>query len=154
MADDRWTKASWDGNEPHTLEAEFWASTAGLQKRKQVSALQIHDGGDDVLQVLADAEQGLIVKTDDGQTITVLDPEYQDHQRCTVRITTGGGKVRVDYGSGAVLAAEEFDKTGTSWYFKAGCYLQASMAEHGEPASAFGEVCIYRLEATGNPLGG
>ena len=151
MADGDWTKAAWNGNDPHTLEAEFWISTAGLTKRKRVSGLQIHDGGDDVIQVLADAEHGLIVLTDDGKTMTVLDPDYRDKQRCTVRIETGAGKVRVVYSGGKTV---EFNKRGTSWYFKAGCYNQASMAEHGEPPTSFGEVCIYKLSATGKLVGG
>jgi hypothetical protein len=146
MADDKWTKASWSGAEPHTLEADLWISTAGLAKRKRVSGLQIHDGGDDVLQVLADAEHGLIVLTDDGKTMTVLDAGYRDKQRFTCRIETGGGTVRVFY-NGTEKAS--FQKKGTSWYFKAGCYLQASMAEHGEPSTSYGEVVIYDLKASG-----
>jgi hypothetical protein len=146
MADDKWTKASWNGNDPHTLDADLWISTAGLTKRKRISALQIHDGGDDVLQVCADANDGLIVLTDDGKTMTVLDPDYQDEQRVQVRIVTGGGTVKVFY-NGAEKAS--FKKKGTSWYFKAGAYVQASMSEHGEPSTAYGEVVIYDLKATG-----
>lgn len=147
MADDDWTKAEWDGNDPHELFADFWVSTAGLSKRKRVCALQIHDGGDDVLQVCGDAEEGLIVLTDDGDTMTVLDPDYEDGQRVEVRITTGDGIVRVFYND---VEKATFEKSGTSWYFKAGAYNQASMQEHGEPASAYGEVVIYDLRATGN----
>ena len=159
MADGRWTKAAWSGADPHALDAELWISTAGLTKRKRVSGLQIHDGGDDVLQVVADAELGLAVLTDDGKTVHVLDAAYRDEQRCTVRIETGrnrrksGGKtvadVVVTYRSGDVSKTVTIEKVGTSWYYKAGCYLQASMAEHGEPATAYGEVVIYRLDATG-----
>jgi hypothetical protein len=164
MADDNWTKAAWNGDEPHSLDADLWISTANLHKRKQVSALQIHDGGDDVLQVLADAEAGLIVKANDGKTIRVLDPDYQDGQRFTCRIATGLNPRREDgrdtadvavtyYGHDGPPVTELFpDKVGTSWYFKAGCYNQASIAEHGEPPTAYGEVCIYSLAVTGRPV--
>jgi hypothetical protein len=147
MADANWTKAAWNGSDPHTLDAELWISTAGLQKRKRVCGLQIHDGGDDVLQVAYDAALGLIVLTDDGQTVTSLDASYRDRQRFTCRIETGGGKIRVTYNGTQTV---ELPGQGTSWYFKAGAYNQASMAEHGEPASAYGEVCIYRLTASGS----
>jgi hypothetical protein len=151
-----WEKAKWNGADPHTLDADLWISTAGLTKRKRVSGLQIHDGGDDVLQVLADAEHGLIVLTDDGETMTVLDAGYRDKQRFTCRIETGVDKRKVGDKTVADVVvtyngAEKarFTKTGTSWYFKAGCYLQASMAEHGEPSTSYGEVVIYDLKASG-----
>lgn len=89
MADAEWTKAAWNGADPHTLDAELWISTAGLTKRKRVSGLQIHDGGDDVLQVLADAEHGLIVLSDDGKTMHVLDPAYRDRQRTPILCAEG-----------------------------------------------------------------
>jgi hypothetical protein len=154
MADDAWTKAAWSPRTPHSLEAEFWASTAGLTKRKRVSALQIHDGADDVLQVVADAELGLALLSDDGDTVNVLDPDYRDEQRCVVRIDTDAGKTQVAYNAGQPNAKTvEISTTGSGYYFKAGAYNQASMQEHGEPASAFSEVCIYTLMVTGNPLG-
>jgi hypothetical protein len=156
MADDRWTKAAWNGADPHTLDADLWISTAGLSKRKRVSGLQIHDGGDDVLQVLADAEHGLIVLTDDGKTMTVLDPGYHNEQRVKVGIETGVDKRKIGDKTVADVVVTyngvekaRFTKTGTSWYFKAGAYLQASMAEHGEPPTAYGEVVIYSMAATG-----
>lgn len=150
MADANWTKAAWDGGDPHVMEADMWISTAGLQKRKRVCGLQIHDGADDVLQVSADAEQGLIVVTDDGHTVNILDAAYKNEQRFTCRIETGAGKIRVTYNGAKTV---EVSAKGTGWYYKAGAYLQASMEEHGEPASAFGEVCIYRLTVEGKALG-
>jgi hypothetical protein len=156
MADANWTKASWNGADPHVLDADLWISTAGLAKRKRVSGLQIHDGGDDVLQVLADAEHGLIILTDDGKTMTVLDAGYRDKQRFTCRIETGVDKRKVGDKTVADVVVTyngvekaRFVKAGTSWYFKAGCYLQASMAEHGEPSTSYGEVVIYDLKTSG-----
>lgn len=148
-----WTKAAWDGARPHKLTAVLSGSTEHQTTRKSLSHLQIHDGADDVLQV-RQHDGKLCVFTDDGKTITVLDDAYTDHQRytCTIETGVGGREVEVSYVSGSKTWQARFPTAGRGWYYKAGAYLQESMSEHGAPATDYGEVVIYRLDVTGDPL--
>ncbi|MFA5886100.1 MAG: polysaccharide lyase family 7 protein, partial [Acidimicrobiia bacterium] len=77
MADGKWRKAGWKAADGvHTLTAELAIDTSGLVKRKRVVGLQIHDGSDDVMQVMRHEMLGLGVMTDDGGTWLSLDPLY------------------------------------------------------------------------------
>jgi hypothetical protein len=149
MADGKWRKAGWKATDgAHTLTAELAIDTSGLTMRKRCNGLQIHDGSDDVMQVMRHETLGLGVMTNDGGTWLSLDPAYSGARfACEIRVE--GGRVQVTYNGTKVV---EFAKSGSGWYFKAGCYLQSDMATWGEPATSWGQVTLWRLDETGTKV--
>jgi Alginate lyase len=149
MADGAWKKAAWRSSDGvHTLTAELAIDTSGLVKRKRVNGLQIHDGSDDVMQVMRHETLGLGVMTNDGGTWLSLDPAYSGG-RFTCGIRVEGGTVQVTYNAGKVV---RFAKSGSGWFWKAGCYLQSDMTTWGEPSTSWGQVTIWRLDETGTAV--
>lgn len=149
MADGAWKKAGWRSSDGvHTLTAELAIDTSGLVMRKRCNGLQIHNGSDDVMQVMRHESMGLGVMTNDGGTWLSLDPAYSG-ARFTCEIRVEGGKVRVTYNGQKVV---EFAKSGSGWYWKAGCYLQSDMATYKEPSTSWGQVVLWRLEETGTKV--
>lgn len=147
MANDDWTKAAWPSLAGHSLEAELAIDTRGLAARRRINGLQIHDGGDDVCQIMCHETDGLGLMHSDGNAWESIDPNYVDGTRFTCKITAEGDRIQVDYNGARVV---DIPKKGSGWYWKAGCYLQTGGAsEHHEPAGATGEVVIWRLVTTG-----
>lgn len=147
MADDDWTKAAWSSTGSHSLEAELSIDASHLTARRRINGLQIHDGGDDVCQIMRHETLGLGLMHADGKAWEPIDPGYVDGTRFTCKITAEKHRILVDYNG---RRAVDISKSGSGWYFKAGAYLQSGGAsEHREPDSAHGEVVIYRLATTG-----
>lgn len=143
MADDDWIKASWSSAGPRTLTAELAIDARGLSTRKRINGLQIHDGGDDVCQVMRHDELGLVLAHNDGKSFESIDPLYVDGTRFTCTIAVANDRIAVDYNGERRV---DIPKKGSSWYWKAGCYLQTGGAsEHREPAGATGEVVLWDL---------
>lgn len=149
MADGAWKKAGWRSSDGvHTLSAELAIDTSGLVKRRRCNGLQIHDGSDDVMQVMRHETLGLGVMTSDGGTWLSLDPAYAGARfACDIRVE--GGLIRVTYNGTKTVS---FAKSGSGWYWKAGCYLQSDMATWQEPSTSWGQVTIWRLDPTGTAV--
>lgn len=146
MADDDWTKAAWSSAGPRTLTADMAIDARGLSTRKRINGLQIHDGGDDVCQVMRHDELGLVLAHNDGKSFESIDPLYVDGTRFTCTIAVANDRIMVDYNGERRV---DIPKRGSGWYWKAGCYLQTGGAsEHREPAGAIGEVVLWDLRMT------
>lgn len=147
MKDANWTKAAWSSSGNHTLECVLAFDTSHLKFRR-VNGMQIHDGSDDVCQIMRHESLGLGFMHNDGKTFVSIDPNYQDGTKVTVKIEAVSNVIRVYYNG---VKKVEVAKTGTGWYWKAGCYNQTGGAntDRVEPAGNYGEVRIYRLATTG-----
>jgi hypothetical protein len=150
MADDDWTEAAFRSSGSHSLEAELSIDTSNLQARKRANCLQIHDGGDDVCQIMKHETEGLGFMHKDGKEFIPIDPLYLDGTRFKCKILAEDDHIRVWYNGRLVVDVE---KKGSGWYWKAGIYNQTGGAsEYKEPDSAYGEVVIYSLTTTGGPF--
>jgi poly(beta-D-mannuronate) lyase len=151
MRDDDWTKEARPSSEPHTLECDLAIDTRGLRARRRISAMQIHDGGDDVVQLIFDADEGLGLSHDDGDSWELIDPDYRDGTRFTCRFVTvpqpdeDDDRVQVFYNDRQVV---DILKRGSGWYDKVGAYLQTA-PKWGEADDATGEVVVWRLVVNG-----
>jgi hypothetical protein len=104
---------------------------------------QIHDGSDDVMQVRLEGKR-LMAQYNDGQSEITIDPAYVLGTVFEVRIVAANSRVQVYY-NGQLKAT--INKSGSSWYFKSGTYLQSNTSK-GEKPTAAGEVVIYALKVT------
>ncbi|MGH8966001.1 MAG: polysaccharide lyase family 7 protein, partial [Actinomycetes bacterium] len=134
-------KAAWsNASGTHTLEARE-AITEIPTAKPEVVAAQIHDGGDDVMQVRLEG-QNLVAQYADGKEQIVIDPAYKLGTPYDLRIEATSGKITVFY-NGEPRA--EIPASGTSWYFKIGAYIQSN-PEKGDSPDAAGEVVVYSLK--------
>lgn len=148
MDNDDWDKAAWSSAGPRTLTAELAIDTSHLSARKRINGLQIHDGGDDVLQIMAREDGALGIAHNDGDDFETLVTDYRG-ERFACSIEVRDHTVRVTASARGTSRTYELPKRGSSWYWKAGCYLQTGGAsEHREPAGAYGEVRLYSLDVT------
>ncbi|GAA0897661.1 polysaccharide lyase family 7 protein [Pseudonocardia zijingensis] len=146
----RWEKESRSSAEPHALKVDLAIDTRGLTKRRRISGMQIHDGGDDVIQLIHDAEEGLGVSYKDGDEWAIVDRDYQDGHRFTCWFVTvprdpdeyDTDLIEVHY-NGRVAA--KIEARGSGWYDKVGAYLQTNVEKWGEDPHATGEVVVYGL---------
>lgn len=146
MADDDWTKAAFDSSGDHSLEAELSLDASGFSKRKRLNGLQIHNGGDDVCQIMRHETDGLGFMHKDGDEFIPIDPDYVDATRFKCKIEAKNDRIKVWYNDKLAVNVE---KSGSGWYWKAGCYNQTDVPNYGEAPDACGEVVIYRLVTTG-----
>lgn len=141
-----WDEAAWSSKGPRSLTCDLAIDASRLTRRKRINGMQIHDGGDDVCQVMRHETQGLGLMHSDGKKWEPIDPDYRDGQRFTCTLSVEGDRIRVDYNGRRVV---DIPKKGSSWYYKFGCYLQSGGAsEHVEPEGAFGEVVVWSYELT------
>ena len=136
-------KAAWSNTTGvHTLNVTEAVTELPPTKPETVTA-QIHDGNDDVLQIRLEGPR-LIVQYDNGAKDVTLDPNYTLGTRYEVKIVAADGHVQISY-NGTPKA--ELPLTGTSWYFKAGAYVQSNTST-GDAATAAAQVVIYSLTVT------
>jgi hypothetical protein len=134
-------------------EHAAWSNTSGTHvldtcqaitetpvAKPEVVAAQIHDGGDDVMQIRLEG-QTLVAQYADGDEQIVIDPNYQLGTPYDLRIEAADSRIVVFY-NGAQAA--ELPLSGSSWYFKAGAYVQSN-PERGDSPGAAGEVVVYSL---------
>ena len=89
-------KASWSNTSgTHTLDV-CEAITKVPAGKPEVVAAQIHDGGDDVLQIRLEGPK-LMVQYDDGKSEQIIDPDYTLGTPYHVRIVATDSKVDVLY---------------------------------------------------------
>jgi hypothetical protein len=133
-------KASWSNTEGvHTLESRQ-AITKVPPVRPEVSATQIHDGGDDVMQIRLEGST-LVAQYADGAEQVVIDPDYRLGTPYDLRIVAAEGRITVFY-DGEQRA--QIQRSGSSWYWKVGAYTQSN-PERGDDPEALGEVVVYSL---------
>ncbi len=133
-------KAAWSNTEGvHTLESRQ-AITKVPPVRPEVSATQIHDGGDDVMQIRVEGST-LVAQYDDGAEQVVIDPDYRLGTPYDLRIVAADGRITVFY-NGERRA--DIERSGSSWYFKVGAYTQSN-PERGDHPDALAEVVVYSL---------
>jgi hypothetical protein len=133
-------KAAWTNTEGvHTLESRQ-AITKVPKAKPEVSATQIHDGGDDVMQIRLEGST-LVVQYADGEEQVVIDPDYVLGTPYDLKIVAADSRITVFYNGeqGAVI-----ERSGSSWYWKVGAYTQSN-PERGDDPDAVGEVVVYSL---------
>lgn len=131
-------KASWSNTSgTHTLSIDQ-AITRTPVVKPEVVAGQIHDGGDDVIQIHLSGRR-LTVKYADGKKSILLDDAYALGARHRIDITAAGGRVKVAY-NGAQKA--DLALSGSGWYWKVGAYVQSNTSK-GDAPDAAGEVVVY-----------
>lgn len=136
------TKASWSNTSgTHTMTVRQAITHLPVVKPELVAA-QIHDSSDDVIMVRLEGKH-LFIESG-GKNIGTLDPAYQLGTVYTVKIEASGGRIKVWYNDALKV---DVAKSGSGWYFKAGCYTQSS-PKKGESADAYGEVVIYSVSVT------
>lgn len=144
MVDTDWGEASWSSKGPRSLTCDLAIDASGLSRRKRINGMQIHDGGDDVCQIMRHEEWGLGLMHSDGKSWESIDPDYRDGERFTCTLAAKDDRITVDYNGRRVV---DIPKKGSSWYYKFGCYLQSGgSSEFEEPAGASGEVVVFSYE--------
>jgi hypothetical protein len=134
-------EASWsNGNGTHTLRATEAVTELPESKPELVTA-QIHGGDDDIMQIRLEGKRLMVQYADGGQQI-MLDPDYRLGTPYDIEIEAAANSVRVAY-NGQPKA--EIPLSGSTWYFKAGAYVQSNPAK-GDAVGAAGQVVIYALE--------
>jgi poly(beta-D-mannuronate) lyase len=144
MKDDDWTKAAWKSSESHSLECDLAIDVSGLAKRKRINGMQIHDGGDDVCQIMVDGTK-LQLAHDDGRSFELIDDNYTG-ERFTCRIAVANNRIKVFYNGAQKV---DIPKSGSGWFWKMGCYLQSDVPNHHEDPDATGAVTIWRYALSG-----
>jgi hypothetical protein len=133
-------KAAWSNTTgTHILETRQAITEVPPAKPEVVSA-QIHDGGDDVMQIRLEG-QTLVAQYADGKEQIVIDPAYVLGTPYDLRIEAADGRITVFYNG---ERSAEIARSGTSWYWKIGAYIQSN-PEQGDAADAAGEVVVYSL---------
>lgn len=136
------TKASWsNANGTHTLTIRQAITHVPVVKPEVVAA-QIHDASDDVIMIRLEGAH-LFVESG-GENVGTLNAAYALGEPYTVKIDASGGRVKVAYNGELKV---DIPKSGSGWYFKAGCYTQSN-PKRGEDPNAYGEVIIYSLAVT------
>jgi hypothetical protein len=157
-----WDLSGWPSAGPRFLEAVLAIDASQCTARQRINGMQIHDGSDDVMQIMRRGPQrgpgpageldpkdyGLGVMYKDGDAWLELDPAYRDGEVFRCRIEVAGDNVGVIYHNLVTGAAKtvSFTQRGSGWYWKAGDYFQTGgKSEWREPAAAECSVRLYSL---------
>ncbi len=133
-------EASWsNANSEHSMTLTE-AITAVPRVKPQVVAGQIHDQSDDVIEIRLE-DKDLFVQAN-GKTVGELDANYVLGTKFAIVVTANPQGISVSYNG---VPKVTYDKIGSGYYFKAGCYTQSNTA-HGDASDAYGEVVIYDLQ--------
>jgi hypothetical protein len=138
MTHDGRSEASWSNRSGKHVMKVTQAITAVPRAKPHVVAGQIHDAEDDVVMVRLEGKR-LFVEAD-GDEVGTLDPNYVLGTKFTVTITATPKGIDTTYKGRTV----SYDKVGSGFYFKAGCYTQSN-SETGDAPDAAGTVVIYDL---------
>jgi hypothetical protein len=142
MANGGTQEASWsDTNGTHTMTIRQ-AITHLPAAKPHVVAGQIHDDSSDVIEIRLEGSN-LFVEAD-GKSVGTLDGGYQLGAVFTVQVTAANGHIQVAYNG---VTKVDYAKSGSGYYFKAGCYTQSNPGK-GDSPGAYGEVVIYGLQVS------
>ena len=134
------SEASWSNTSgTHTMTIRE-AITHVPAVKPHVVAGQIHDAEDDVVMIRL--ERSNLFVEQNGDSIGTLDGNYRLGTEFTVELVAADGHIKVFYNG--VLKVDEA-RSGSGWYFKAGCYTQSNPSK-GDAPKAYGEVVISRLD--------
>jgi hypothetical protein len=153
--------ATWNNTDGKTHTMTLVQTITHLPDRNgdigAVVAGQIHDGSNDVVvlraqKVASTQKIRLIARAGDGRDVE-LDPGYQLGAKFKVEFKARNGSITLNYWKSSTASTPtssgSFDKSGSSWFFKAGCYTQASSttvpATDGRYGTGYGEVVIHDL---------
>lgn len=132
-------RASWsNASGTHTMTVTQAVTHLPPVKPEVVTA-QIHDDDDDVIMVKLSGNR-LFVEAK-SKDIGDLDANYTLGTTYTVKIVATGGRIFVYYNGEQKV---EYQKSGSEYYFKAGCYTQSN-PDKGDAPEAFAQVVIYAL---------
>jgi hypothetical protein len=134
-------KAAWSSTSgSHTMTGLFDFKAVPGRKPHVVCA-QIHDASDDIVMVRLEGQR--IFVEGDGNDYGTLDGLYTlgDPFYLTVKATSAGVSVKYVSAKTGFTKTRTVSKTGSGWYFKAGCYTQANE----DNGTGYGEVNIYEL---------
>ncbi len=140
MTDNGTRQASWSDTSGTNTMVIREAITHLPVAKPDVVAGQVHDSSDDVIEIRLEGST-LFVEAD-GKNIGTLDGNYQLGAIFTVQVTAANGHIQVAY-NGAQMV--DYAKSGSGYYFKAGCYTQSNPSK-GDSPDAYGEVVIYGLQ--------
>jgi hypothetical protein len=141
-------EAEWsNGSGTHTLRATEAVTELPPTKPEVVTA-QIHGGDDDVMQIRLEGSR-LMVQYADGAKQVTLDPDYRLGTPYDIEIVAAENSVRISYNG---TSKADLPLSGSTWYFKAGAYVQSNPTK-GDAATAAGQVIIYKLEVTHDGTG-
>ncbi|MBI4033502.1 polysaccharide lyase family 7 protein [Candidatus Saccharibacteria bacterium] len=132
-----------------------WSSTSGTHTmtirqvithtpsvKPDVVAGQIHDASDDVVMVRL-KNRHLFIEAD-GKDIGALDDNYSLGGVFTVQLVATDGHIKALYNG---IQKVDYLKSGSGYYFKAGCYTQSNTSK-GDSSGEYGEVVIYNLQVS------
>lgn len=139
-------KASWSNESGEHVMTVTQAITEVPPEKPDVVAGQIHDAKDDVVMVRLEGKR-LFVEGGEGKELGDLDSDYVLGTTFTVRIAATPAGIKITYND---TKSVDFDKVGSGYYFKAGCYTQANRSTDAEPG-AQGEVVIEDLSVSHRP---
>jgi len=140
MTDSGRQEARWSSrNGTHSMTVRQ-AITHLPEKKSELVAAQIHDDSDDIIMVRLERDR-LFVEAD-GDEVGLLNSSYKLGTAYTVTITAQKDGIRVYYDGELKVF---YDKGGSDYYFKAGCYTQTN-TDRGDPSGSYGEVIIYDLK--------
>jgi hypothetical protein len=133
--------------------AASWSNTSGTHvmtirqaithlpvAKPEVVAGQIHDAEDDIVMIRLSGQR--LFAQADGDDWGTLDASYKLGATFTVKVEAAKGRIKIYY-NGELKVDKA--RSGSGWYFKAGCYTQSNTSK-GDAASAYGEVVIYSLQ--------
>jgi hypothetical protein len=125
----------------HSMLGRFRV-TRLTKNKPHVSIAQIHDGTDDVIQVRLETRK--IFVEAGGEFIGTLDGLYTLGDPFDLIVNADRNGIRVTYVSvkTGFVKTVKFSKTGSGWYFKAGCYVQSNTTY--DAASDYAEVQIAK----------
>lgn len=142
MTENGQEKASWSNSRGSHSMSITQAITHLPDVKREVVAGQIHDASDDVVMIRLEGSR-LFVEAE-GEDIGELDSSYVLGEKFTVKILAQNNKITVFYNN---IQKVTYNKSGTGYYFKAGCYTQTNTSK-GDSVASYGEVIIYDLKVT------
>lgn len=142
----------------------IWSSTSGVHTlnvrqavthlpvvKPQVVTAQIHNGDDDVIEVIADGNKvgpnggiGLCYRLNGVTQTTCLDRDYVLGTPYDLKVVASGGFVQIFY-NGVQVSNDA--AAGSTYFFKTGAYVQSNPTK-GDAPGAYGEVAIYNVNVT------
>ena len=139
----KWDEAAWTnrtGRHVLTVDEAFIELPS---VKPHVVGVQIHDGGDDVIQVRLEGTH-LMVAYSDGKKRVALADDYKLGTRFSVQIVAAESKVKILYNG---VDKGDIALSGTSWFWKVGAYEQSNPSK-GDGEGNFGEVAVYSISST------
>lgn len=144
MINREWDEAEFSLEDLNSLELDFAADISHLFTRKRMCCLQFHGGGDDICQIIYQQGEGLILSYNDGDTIESVEPNYQNNQRCKVKLESSNNEIRVFFNG---VQTNAFEAESNSAYGKFGPYLQTGgRSRHVEPDGAYAEMTMWDMK--------